>query len=247
MNFLRGGIYHIYNQGNNRQPIFFNHDNYLYFLQKLRTHVSPYCNILAWCLMPNHFHLMVEVEVEVLPLPPSRSAIASGSEGFTQTPLPPSRSAIAPGSEGFTRTPLPPSRSATWSRTPTIPTPPKEKLISFNHSIGIMLASYTRAINIQNNSSGSLFRQKTKSICLNEPNNQLADWVTSLGITIMHIEIPENQYPQVCFNYIHNNPVKAGLVAKPEAWEFSSFADLNNLRNGHLVNRERIEALGLIL
>ena len=59
-------IYHIYNQGNNRQKIFFNRENYLYFLKKVKQHILPYADILAWCLMPNHFHLLVAVR-EVQP------------------------------------------------------------------------------------------------------------------------------------------------------------------------------------
>ncbi|SKC24083.1 transposase [Alkalitalea saponilacus] len=61
MYFEPNHCYHIYNQGNNRQKIFFNRDNYLYFLNKIRQHILPYADILAWCLMPNHFHLMVRV------------------------------------------------------------------------------------------------------------------------------------------------------------------------------------------
>lgn len=61
MHFEKGYIYHIYNQGNNRQTIFFSSENYLFFLRKIRTYILPYGDILAWCLMPNHFHLMVFV------------------------------------------------------------------------------------------------------------------------------------------------------------------------------------------
>lgn len=59
MQFSSNHLYHIYNQGNNRQQIFFNSENYLYFLRKVNTLVAPVCNILAWCLMPNHFHFLV--------------------------------------------------------------------------------------------------------------------------------------------------------------------------------------------
>lgn len=44
------------------------------------------------------------------------------------------------------------------------------------------------------------------------------------------------QYPQVCFNYIHNNTVKAGLVDKSVDWEFSSAMDYFVKRKGTLVN-----------
>ena len=44
-------------------------------------------------------------------------------------------------------------------------------------------------------------------------------------------------YPFICFNYIHQNPMKAGLVKRMEDWEFSSFRDYAGLRNGTLCNR----------
>lgn len=52
-------IYHLYNRGNNSQKIFFNRDNYLFFLKKVRKHLYPHCDILAYCLMPNHFHFLI--------------------------------------------------------------------------------------------------------------------------------------------------------------------------------------------
>tara|TARA_R110002126_G_scaffold24432_2_gene85002 strand:- start:20 stop:628 length:609 start_codon:yes stop_codon:yes gene_type:complete len=62
MQFYSGHIYHIYNQGNNRQPIFFEKENYLFFIAKMRKHLLPYCDVLAWCLMPNHFHWLIKVK-----------------------------------------------------------------------------------------------------------------------------------------------------------------------------------------
>ncbi|HNW55009.1 MAG TPA: hypothetical protein PKN21_12110, partial [Bacteroidales bacterium] len=114
-----------------------------------------------------------------------------------------------------------------------------------NHSIGIMLASYTRAIHKQENITGSLFRQKTKAICLNEIKGISSNWFTFFGVTLMKVDIPALQYAQVCFSYIHNNPVKAGLVPRAEDWEFSSYAGLAGLRPETLVNMERVAALGL--
>ena len=61
MYFEPDQLYHIFNQGNNKQQIFFTRDNYLYFLSKIKKHLSNNCSILAWCLMPNHFHLMVKI------------------------------------------------------------------------------------------------------------------------------------------------------------------------------------------
>ena len=59
MEFFRNELYHIYNRGNNRQKIFFKPDNYIFFITKIRRYILPYCDLLAYCLMPNHFHLLI--------------------------------------------------------------------------------------------------------------------------------------------------------------------------------------------
>jgi putative transposase len=105
---------------------------------------------------------------------------------------------------------------------------------SFNDSIGIMLRSYTRAINEQKGLSGSLFRRKTKADCVNCPNLSQT-FTQSEGLTA---HLTEKQYPQVCFNYIHQNPVKAKIVTNEVDYEFSSAKDYANIRKGKLVNKE---------
>jgi putative transposase len=59
MHFEAEQLYHVYNRGNNRAPLFFTPDHYLYFLRKIRQHIAPHCELLAYCLMPNHFHLLL--------------------------------------------------------------------------------------------------------------------------------------------------------------------------------------------
>ena len=52
-------LYHIYNRGNNSRIIFYEKRNYSYFLEKVKRHFIPHLGILAYCLMPNHFHFLV--------------------------------------------------------------------------------------------------------------------------------------------------------------------------------------------
>ena len=59
MNFESDQIYHVYNRGNQKQTIFFEERNYLLFLRNIRKQLLPFCDILVWCLMPNHFHLII--------------------------------------------------------------------------------------------------------------------------------------------------------------------------------------------
>lgn len=57
-------FYHIYNRGINGEVIFKTERNFSFFLAKLRQHLLSVCDIYAYCLMPNHFHLLVRIKPE---------------------------------------------------------------------------------------------------------------------------------------------------------------------------------------
>jgi putative transposase len=76
-----GHYYHVYNRGVNYQPIFFGRDNYIFFLQRLREYLlgedrnrvfvknpvsqrSATATVIAYCLMPNYYHLLILVLIE---------------------------------------------------------------------------------------------------------------------------------------------------------------------------------------
>lgn len=165
MEFHPNHLYHIYNRGNNQQPIFFTEANYLFFLQKIRMFILPHCEILSYTLMPNHFHLLIYTDERIT----KTKQIGATNRNIL--------------SEGIRN----------------------------------MLQTYTKAINQQNQTTGSLFQQNTKAKCLD-------DGSINYGLT--------------CFHYIHQNPMKANLVLKMEDWGYSSFKDYAGLRNGTLCNRE---------
>ncbi len=71
MHFAPNQVFHIYNRGNNQQPIFFNDNNYLFFLRKINNQLKPISDILCWCLMPNHFHIMINTREEACNVRPS--------------------------------------------------------------------------------------------------------------------------------------------------------------------------------
>jgi len=57
MHFDDNRVYHVYNRSNN--IIFNSKENYIYFLEKFKHYILPYADVIAWCLMPNHFHFML--------------------------------------------------------------------------------------------------------------------------------------------------------------------------------------------
>lgn len=68
-----GKVYHIYNRGNNGENIFIEHRNYRYFLRLYTRHVHPVVDTYAYCLLRNHFHLLIRVKTKQdLTKPPSQ-------------------------------------------------------------------------------------------------------------------------------------------------------------------------------
>lgn len=61
--FECGYVYHIYTHGNGKDLIFRENENYRYFLDKLLKYIAPIAEIYAYCLMPNHFHLLLRFKI----------------------------------------------------------------------------------------------------------------------------------------------------------------------------------------
>ncbi len=59
-----GNYYHIYNCGINGEKLFRENRAYEYFLSSYDKYIDPVADTFAWCLMGNHFHLLVRVKEE---------------------------------------------------------------------------------------------------------------------------------------------------------------------------------------
>jgi putative transposase len=60
-NFIAGGTYHVFSRGSNKQAIFRYDSDRVDFLECFQRVVLRYeLQCIAYCLMPNHFHLVVE-------------------------------------------------------------------------------------------------------------------------------------------------------------------------------------------
>jgi putative transposase len=64
---ITGCCYHLYNRGHNRASIFFEPDNFTFFLHRLRRYVArEHASVIAYVLMPNHYHLLVQAQTDRL-------------------------------------------------------------------------------------------------------------------------------------------------------------------------------------
>jgi|SRR5665213_127550 len=90
-------------------------------------------------------------------------------------------------------------------------------LSELSNGFRLLQSNYAQHFNKKYNRSGSLFRQKIKMKSL------------SGG---------DANYGFVAFHYIHQNPLKAGLVTRIEDWKFSSFPDYAGIRMGTICNKE---------
>lgn len=62
---IEGQYFHIYNRGVNGEDLFKEERNYHYFLQQYKLYCSDVLETLAWCLLKNHFHLLVYIKENV--------------------------------------------------------------------------------------------------------------------------------------------------------------------------------------
>ena len=173
MRLVPGELYHIYNRGNNKERIFYEDRHYRFFQTKMEQYLCPHADLLAFCLLPNHFHLLIR---------------ATPQSAIVFTPKDKSLSGEQPIA--------------------------LSGMSMFAHGLQIALSSYTRGFNKMHKRTGSLFTQNTRCKRTSAPAHQM-------------------DYSVWCFVYIHNNPVKAGLVARPQDWPWSSFRQyLENDRSG---------------
>ena len=170
MNIIANETYHIYNQGNNRERIFHEDADYIEFLKLFRKYVLPNCETLAYCLMPNHFHFLIQATEQS-----AKNKLVGNLN-----------------------------------------------LCELSNGYRLLQSNYAQYINKKKGRTGSLFRQKTKAKSLQDGHKN---------------------YGFIAFHYIHQNPLRAGLVQQLEDWDFSSFPDYAGRRNGTICKRELAFAL----
>lgn len=58
--FESGHFFHLYNRGNNKDNLFLEQDNYIYFLVLMKKYLLQVSDVYSYCLLPNHFHIIIK-------------------------------------------------------------------------------------------------------------------------------------------------------------------------------------------
>ncbi|MBN2663753.1 MAG: hypothetical protein JXR68_08905 [Bacteroidales bacterium] len=56
--------YHVFNRGNNYENLFLKTEHYEYFLKLYTIYIEPIAETFAWCLIKNHFHVLIRIKDE---------------------------------------------------------------------------------------------------------------------------------------------------------------------------------------
>jgi putative transposase len=138
---ISGNYYHIYNRGNNGENLFYKHENYLYFLRQFNYYLNDYLDTFAYCLLPNHFHLLIRIkEFEHFPSLTDLESVATDERlsRFQNTSMAIEGRDSIPQRDGISQ----------------------PQMIS--RQFRKLFLSYAQAINKQQNRTGSLFQKNFK-------------------------------------------------------------------------------------
>jgi REP element-mobilizing transposase RayT len=131
-----GEYYHIYNRGNNRQSIFFEEQNYHYFLKLYVKYIVPVADTYAYCLMNNHFHFLVRIKTVEEQTNKTAEQIRTAEVSKTSAALK--------------------QQTAEVSKTSAVSVSVLKPNLQFGH----LLNSYAKAINKTYQRAGSLFQSR---------------------------------------------------------------------------------------
>ncbi len=142
---LPGEFYHLFNRANTQgEQLFPQERNYRYFLQKWTEYVGGRMDVLAYCLMPNHFHFLVRVNDDARDNTAPSGVIPSPSE--TERDNIPSRDVI----------------------------PNDPSVIPPSEALRRLFITYTQAINKQEQRRGSLFQEHPKRLRIESDSHLLS-------------------------------------------------------------------------
>jgi putative transposase len=205
VDFEENNIYHVFNRTNNKEKLFLNDDNRLFFLKQYAKYISPVANTFCWCLLPNHFHFLIQIKPESEIVKALQQRVAnlpkvgnpcSSDANLPKVGNPCSSDANTPkvGNPGTSL--LSKTEKAFLQKEKTL-----SELVEFYFKS--FFQSYSLAFNKVTNRKGNLFYKPFKRVVVDKES-----YFTSAII------------------YIHANPVKHKLVKDLNTYKWSSYQSL---------------------
>ena len=232
--FEFGRFYHIYNRCVDKQPLFRNAENCRFFLRRYREYIWPVADTLAYCLMGNHFHVLIRVREE-----PYYRLLAEGgeelvclSEGgvlrrrLVDADMGQRGSRVRGRGRTLALTTFKKLSKLGAGPGPGLEWDPDKPLPFTAHDIIYpqfrrLFQSYAQAFNKQHNRCGTLFQTPFKRALLPSPADV-----------------------RQAVRYIHFNPVHHQACFKPDEYAWSSLQQIKNSRNQWLDIHSLIHIFG---
>lgn len=62
---IPGSIYHVYNRAVGNEMLFRKEEDHFIWIEKFKKYVLPFCELYAYCLLPNHYHLLLRINFDL--------------------------------------------------------------------------------------------------------------------------------------------------------------------------------------
>ena len=196
--------YHIFNHANGFENLFREAKNYQYFLEKYEKHIHPIAETISWCLMPNHFHVLVRIKTrqEIFDYFQEQARLqeeltrSDEFSSFRDLTFPKFRTL-----EMFSKE----ENSSSASKNKSCGFLPNGKVLDeyfLSKQFANFFSSYTQSFNKVYQRRGSLFIKNFK-----------------------RVKVTNDTYFRNLVIYIHLNPIHHGFTTKELEWSWTSYLD----------------------
>ena len=210
--------FHIYNRGINGQLVFFQEKNYPFFLKKYASYTKDYLDTYAYCLLPNHFHILANVHSV-------NTIITAASANYKTLPKALQKEIVS--KELCQRKDLPDFQNLADLSNYSNLTFKQNLLREFiatwlvSNQFRKFFGSYAKAINKQEDRNGSLFQKPFK--------RKLVD---------------SKEYLEWLIWYLHRNPIHHKMTLDYKNYSHSSYQSLFSNMPTLLKRQEVLDAFG---
>lgn len=196
--------YHIFNHANGFELLFKEEKNYHFFLEKYEKHIHPIAETISWCLMPNHFHVLVRIKTRQEILDSFQEQARLDEESNQTDKFSSFRDSTFPKFETLEMFSKDENLSSSYKNKSCGLLPNGKVLDEYflSKQFANFFSSYTQSFNKVYQRRGSLFIKNFK-----------------------RVKVTNDTYFRNLVFYIHLNPIHHGFTTKELEWPWTSYLD----------------------